>query len=147
MMLVFCALAKTAGAQEIRLAEARDLNPDPQIVEINLTAKLATVEVAPGKKVTAWTYDGGLPGPLIRGNVGDRLIVHFTNELPEPTTVHWHGVRVPIEMDGVPEISQPDVGQGESFTYDFILRDASLYSARSNGVRADGIGNSSALRG
>ena len=52
--------------------------------------------------MNAWTYDGGLPGPLIRARVGDRLIVHFTNELPEPTTVHWHGVRVPIEMDGVP---------------------------------------------
>ena len=78
--------------------------PDPRILEINLTAKIATVEVAPAKKVTAWTYDGGLPGPLIRARVGNRLIVHFKNELPEATTVHWHGVRVPIEMDGVPEI-------------------------------------------
>lgn len=126
-LLVFCALARTANAQDIHLVEAHDLNPDSDIVEINLTAKIATVEVAPGKKVTAWTYDGGLPGPLIRGKVGDRLIVHFKNELPEPTTVHWHGVRVPIEMDGVPDISQPEVRQGETFTYDFVLRDASLY--------------------
>jgi len=111
----------------LKLAEAVDLNPDPKVVEINLTARLAEVEVAPGKRVQAWTYDGGLPGPLIKTRVGDRLIVHFKNELKEPTTVHWHGVRVPIEMDGVPGISQPEVTQGESFTYDFVVRDAGLY--------------------
>lgn len=113
-----------AGA---RLAEAPDRNPDPGIVEVDITAKIAEVEVAAGKRVRAWTYNGGLPGPLIRAKVGDRLIVHFVNELDAPTTIHWHGVRVPIEMDGVPGISQPEVKKGESFTYDFILRDASLY--------------------
>jgi FtsP/CotA-like multicopper oxidase with cupredoxin domain len=127
VLLAFCASTGAAAAQDIRLPEATDINPDPRIVEINLTAKIAKVAVAPGKTVTAWTYDGGLPGPLIRGRVGDRLIVHFKNELPEPTTVHWHGVRVPIDMDGVPDISQPAVNQGETFTYDFVLRDAALY--------------------
>jgi FtsP/CotA-like multicopper oxidase with cupredoxin domain len=112
---------------DIRLAQPEDLNPDPRIVEINLVAKTASVEVAPGKRVDAWTYNGGLPGPLIRTRVGDRLIVHFKNELPQPTTVHWHGVRVPIEMDGVPGISQPNVETGESFVYDFTTRDAGLY--------------------
>jgi len=111
----------------IRLAEAVDRNPDPHIVEIDLTARVADVTIAPGRHVRAWTYNGLLPGPLIRARVGDRLIVHFTNELPDPTTVHWHGVRVPIEMDGVPEISQPPVRRGASFTYDFVLRDAALY--------------------
>jgi FtsP/CotA-like multicopper oxidase with cupredoxin domain len=137
--LAFAALARPAAAQtpnsfapagwdaDFRLKEAQDINPDPKIVEINITAKVARVDVAPGKSVEAWTYDGGLPGPLIRGRVGDRLIVHFKNELPESTTIHWHGVRVPIEMDGVPDISQPDVQPGESFTYEFTLRDASLY--------------------
>jgi FtsP/CotA-like multicopper oxidase with cupredoxin domain len=113
--------------EDLRLPEPADLNSDPAILEINLTAKVASVEVAPGKRVNAWTYDGGLPGPLIRARVGDRLVVHFKNELPQPTTVHWHGVRVPIEMDGVPGISQPDVQTGDSFTYDFVLRDAGLY--------------------
>jgi FtsP/CotA-like multicopper oxidase with cupredoxin domain len=73
-------LAPAGWDDGIRLAEAKDLNPDPKIVEINITAKVASVEVAPGKRVNAWTYDGGLPGPLIRGRVGDRLIVHFKNE-------------------------------------------------------------------
>lgn len=111
----------------LKLPEAPDTNPDPNIVEVHLTAKIAEVDVAPGRKVRAWTYNGGLPGPLIRTKVGNRLIVHFVNELDEPTTIHWHGVRVPIEMDGVPGISQEPVKKGESFTYDFVVRDASLY--------------------
>ena len=112
---------------DLPLAEAEDINPDPKVVEVNITAKFASVEVAPGKRVNAWTYNGGLPGPFIRGKVGDRLIVHFKNELDQGTTLHWHGVRVPIEMDGVPGISQPEVLPGKSFTYDFVLQDASLY--------------------
>jgi len=88
----------------LKLPNAPDRNADPHIVEIDLTARVADVEVAPGKKVSAWTYNGGIPGPVIRARVGDRVIVHFTNDLPAPTTIHWHGVRVPIEMDGVPDI-------------------------------------------
>ncbi len=111
----------------IRLVEAADRNPDPRVVEVEIVAKLAEVEVAPGKRVTAWTYNGGLPGPLIRARVGDRVIVHFSNELDEPTTIHWHGIRLPIEMDGVPGISQPPVKRGESFVYDFVVPDSGLY--------------------
>src|SRR5205085_7108209 len=113
--------------RDIKLALAADQNPDPKVVEVGLTARLAEVELAPGKKVQAWTYNGGIPGPQIRAHVGDRVIVHFTNELPQPTTIHWHGVRVPIEMDGVPDVSQPEVPHGGTFTYDFVVRDASLY--------------------
>ena len=134
--LFLCLLAPVAAAAQsfapadwadgVKLPELADRNPDPKIVEIDLTAKLADVQID-GKTVHAWTYNGGIPGPLIKTRVGDRLVVHFTNELDEPTTVHWHGVRVPIEMDGVPEISQPEVKKGESFTYDFVVRDAGLY--------------------
>ena len=118
--------APAGWADGMRLNETADINPDPRIVEVELVAKFADVDVS-GKRVRAWTYNGGLPGPLIKTRVGDRLIVRFKNELDQPTTVHWHGVRVPIEMDGVPEISQPEVKTGESFTYDFIVRDAGLY--------------------
>ena len=129
---VSTAMAQTslqpAGWDEsLKLPEAPDLNPDPRIVEINLESVLADVEIAPGRTVTAWTYNGGLPGPLIRVNVGDRLIVHFTNNLDVPTTVHWHGLQVPIQMDGVPGSSQPDVPPGGTFTYDFTVPDAGLY--------------------
>lgn len=118
--------APLGWADELKLNEPSDRNADPKVLEIDLVAQLADVQVD-GKTVHAWTYNGGIPGPLIRTRVGDRLIVHFKNELDEPTTVHWHGVRVPIEMDGVPEISQPEVKKGESFTYDFVVRDAGLY--------------------
>jgi len=136
-LALICALAAPLHAEtslqpagwdaNLRLKEAVDINPDPHIVEINLDARVSTVEIAPGKTVEAWTYDGGLPGPLIRVNVGDRLIVHFTNHLPTPTTVHWHGIRIPNNMDGVPDVSQPDVKPGAAFTYDFVVPDAGLY--------------------
>lgn len=111
----------------VKAAEAVDINPDPRVVEVNLEARVSRVEIAPGKSVDAWTYNGGLPGPTIRLHVGDRLIVHFRNALPDPTTVHWHGLRIPFAMDGVPGYSQPEVKPGESFTYDFIVPDAGLY--------------------
>ena len=111
----------------LALPTVADLNPDPHILEVNLAAEVARVEVAPGRTVEAWTYNGTLPGPLLRLAVGDRLIVHFTNKLPTPTTVHWHGVRVPIQMDGVPGASQPAVATSGTFTYDFVVPDAGLY--------------------
>jgi FtsP/CotA-like multicopper oxidase with cupredoxin domain len=118
--------APAGWADGLKMNELSDRNPDPKIVEIDMIAKLADVQID-GKTVHAWTYNGSIPGPLIKTHVGDRLIVHFTNELDDPTTIHWHGVRVPIEMDGVPDISQPDVKKGESFTYDFVVRDAGLF--------------------
>jgi FtsP/CotA-like multicopper oxidase with cupredoxin domain len=111
----------------LKLAEAEDRNPDPKVVEIDLEARVASLEIVPGVRTNAWTYNGGLPGPLIRVRRGDRLIVHFSNRLPQPTTVHWHGVQVPIEMDGVPGVSQPPVQPGGSFTYDFVVPDAGLF--------------------
>ena len=56
----------------------------------------------PGTKTLAWTYNGTVPGPLIRARVGDRVVVHFKNSLPDATTIHWHGIRVPNAMDGAP---------------------------------------------
>ena len=85
------------------------------------------MELLPGKPTEMWTYNGGLPGPLIRARVGDRLIVHFVNSLPEPTTIHWHGLRIPASMDGAPGHSQPEVPPGGAFEYDFVLPDAGFY--------------------
>jgi FtsP/CotA-like multicopper oxidase with cupredoxin domain len=131
--IAFAALLAGASLQpagwdhDLKLAEAVDRNPDPKIVEIDLDARIAPVEIVPGIRTEAWTYNGGIPGPLIRVHVGDRLIVHFTNHLPQPTTVHWHGIRVPIQMDGVPDVSQPAVAPGGAFTYDFVVPDAGLF--------------------
>ncbi len=114
-------------ADEIRLPTVVDLNPDPNVLEINLEARESDVELIPGKLTRAWTYDGGIPGPLIRANVGARVIVHFKNSLPEGTTIHWHGLRVPNDQDGVPGSSQPFVPSGGTFDYDFVLPDAGTY--------------------
>src|SRR3954469_23308221 len=89
-------LAPSGWDADLTLTQPADRNPDPNILEIDLKARLADVVIGGTTVRKAWTYDGLLPGPLIRAKVGDRLIVHFTNELPFPTTVHWHGVRVPI---------------------------------------------------
>lgn len=73
-----------------------------------------------------WTYNGMVPGPLLRAKKGDRLIVHFSNQLPEPTTIHWHGVRVPAKMDGSHAVQEP-VQPGETSIYDFLLPDAGTF--------------------
>ncbi len=73
-------MSASGADTSVALREAVDRNPDPGIVEIDLEARVAEVEVEAGLKVKAWTYDGGLPGPLIRTKVGDRLIVHFKNQ-------------------------------------------------------------------
>jgi FtsP/CotA-like multicopper oxidase with cupredoxin domain len=111
----------------VKLPEITDTNPDPRIVEFSLESRITSLEIVPGVKSDIWTYNGGLPGPLIRARKGDRLIVHFSNKLPKATTVHWHGVQVPIQMDGVPGASQDPVEPGGTFTYDFVVPDAGLF--------------------
>ncbi len=112
---------------QLRLPEAPDLNADAHIVEIALEAKVSGLEFRAGLTTNAWTYGGTVPGPLIRLRRGNRLIVHFTNHLPEATTVHWHGLRIPAAMDGVPVHSQAAIPPGGTFDYDFVVPDAGLF--------------------
>lgn len=111
----------------VRLQSAQDENDSPQVFETSLTARVNNIEILPGTKTPIWSYDGVLPGPMIRLTAGDRLLVHFRNELPEPTTIHWHGLRIPVEMDGTPEHSQDEVLPGGTFLYEFVVPDAGLY--------------------
>lgn len=108
------------------LVRAVDLDPDPRVVALELTARVAQVEWLPGRPSEAWTYDGTVPGPLVDAAVGDTLVVRFHNALPAPTTLHWHGVRVPADMDGTEAMQHP-VPPGGSFEYRFVLKDAGLY--------------------
>jgi manganese oxidase len=87
--------------------------------EFDLTAKIVDWEVSPGKIVKAWTYNGTVPGPEIRVAVGDRIRIVLHNELPESTALHFHGVRVPNEFDGVPPYTQEPIKPGETFVYEF----------------------------
>lgn len=80
-----------------------------------------------GKSGTAVLLNGQLPGPLLRYREGDDLVVDVTNGLAEDTSIHWHGVLVPANMDGVPGISFPGIKPGETFTYRFPLRQSGTY--------------------
>lgn len=103
-----------------------DTNPDPNIVEVTLTAGRTTASYKPGASTSVFAYNGLLPGPLLKAKVGDEVIVHFKNDLSEPTTIHWHGLRISDQMDGAPRVHDP-VKPGEEFTYRFKLPDAGSY--------------------
>jgi FtsP/CotA-like multicopper oxidase with cupredoxin domain len=120
--------AQPAGWDDgIRLAPAEDINPDPHVVELNLEARSGMFSLVPGGLTPMLTYNGLVPGPMIRARVGDRVVVHFTNALAEATTIHWHGLRVPAAMDGMPGHSQAPVPPGGSFLYDYVVPDASTF--------------------
>ncbi len=91
------------------------------VAEVVRTEFLPASEMGDARVVDAWGYNGSVPGPTIEVNEGDRVRIIFENKLPEATTAHWHGLEVPIEMDGTPAISQPLIYPGESFTYEFTL--------------------------
>ena len=104
---------------------ATDINPDPDIVEINLTAAETTWQFIDGIDTVVYAYNGTIPGPTIEAKVGDTVIVNFTNNLPEETTIHWHGIDIPATMDGS-HISQKLIQPGESFTYQFPVNHARM---------------------
>ena len=91
-----------------------DVNPDPSIVEVQLVATTGRTEYLTGKPADVWAYRDGartdatptIPGPLLRARQGDRVVVHFRNELPTATTVHWHGLRLSSPSDGTTAASQ-----------------------------------------
>lgn len=92
--------------------------------EIRLTAAPVRSALLPGRVVTAWAYNGTVPGPTIRVPEGERVRIVVANRLPEATTVHWHGIDVPMAMDGVPGLTQEPIRPGQSFTYEFDARPA-----------------------
>jgi manganese oxidase len=90
--------------------------------EFHLTTSEIDWEVEPGKTVKAMAYNGQVPGPTISVNSGDKLRFVVKNEMSESTAVHWHGIVVPNEMDGVPDITQPPIKPGDTFTYEFTAQ-------------------------
>ena len=111
------------------------LEPEVQAdgtLQWELTASVIQWETEPGKVVEAYAYNGMVPGPQLRAEVGDKIRIILHNELAEPTTMHSHGLFVPPDMDGVPVISQPAVMPGESFTYEYTLRNAGSHMYHSH---------------
>ncbi|PKF81453.1 copper oxidase [Vibrio sp. vnigr-6D03] len=92
-----------------------------------LTAEETTAELVNGFQTDVLGFDGRIPAPTLRCRQNEPVTIIFTNKLKEPTTIHWHGLRIPIEMDGVPFLSQPPIMPGETFTYTFTPPDAGTF--------------------
>ncbi len=120
---------------------------DGQVRQFQLTVGRTQWELAPGKVVDAYTYNGQVPGPELRVLEGDTVRVTVKNELSEPTTVHWHGVDVPVAMDGVPDTSGPPIAPGGTFTYEFVASPAGTrwYHAHFDELNQQGGGLTGAL--
>ena len=113
---------------------------DNDVKVFHLTAEVVKTELVPGKEMYGWGYSGSVPGPMIEVNEGDRVRVVLLNKLPEPTTIHWHGLEVPLKMDGVPFISQPLVEPGGTFTYEFTATPHGSHMYHSHHNATDQVG-------
>jgi FtsP/CotA-like multicopper oxidase with cupredoxin domain len=87
----------------------------------HLRAQPIRHQIAPGLDIEAWGYNGVTPGPVLEAFAGDRVRVYVTNELPEPTSIHWHGILVPYGMDGVVGLTQAPIAPGKTFRYEFTF--------------------------
>ena len=92
-----------------------------------LRAAPTRVQQFNGRMLSVWAYNGQVPGPVLRVRLGEEVEVRFTNDLPQPTTIHWHGVRVPNAMDGVPGVTQEPIPPGGTFVYRFVPKDAGTF--------------------
>lgn len=111
------------------------LEGDTKVAEI--TVKPVKWQVAPDKIVDTYSYNGIIPGPTIRVTEGDKLRFKVKNELPESTSIHWHGVHVPNKQDGVPFITQPPIQPGETFVYEFTAKNPGSHMYHSHHNSAD----------
>jgi manganese oxidase len=97
------------------------------VKEFHLVAEPVVREIAPGMKANLWGYNGQSPGPTIEVVESDRVRLFVTNKLPEHTTIHWHGQRLPNGMDGVGGVTQPQIKPGKTFVYEFVARRAGSF--------------------
>lgn len=117
---------ETIGGQPLTYRE------EDGVKVFELTTKAVQWPILDDVTVTAYTYNGTVPGPMIRVTEGDQVRIIVENELPDPTTIHWHGVEVPNAMDGVPGVTQDPIQPGESFTYEFIAKPAGTFMYHSH---------------
>ncbi len=96
------------------------------VKEWNLTAEIVDWEVSPGQVVKAWTYNGTVPAPTLRGEVGDRIRINLTNKLPLATDLHMHGMVLPNDQDGVSPVTQDPILPGETYTYEYEVTEPAI---------------------
>ena len=101
--------------------------PNGVVRAFEIVAAPTELPLLDGKPLKVWAYNGQVPGPTIRIKLGETLRVRFTNQLAEETTIHWHGIRLPNAMDGVPNVTQEPVQPGETFVYEFTPKDAGTF--------------------
>lgn len=110
------------------LTDLRPTTVDPDGTKVfDLNASVVRWEITKNKTVNAWAYNGTVPGPVFRVRAGDKIKVRFTNNLPEPTIIHWHGLDVPNDMDGVPGVTQSATAPGQMTTYAFTVKKPGTY--------------------
>jgi FtsP/CotA-like multicopper oxidase with cupredoxin domain len=114
------------AARAVLTAEAGRRSPAGRVVTARLSPRPATVDLG-GRQVRTWAYGETVPGPLLRARAGDLLRVTVDNRLPADTSVHWHGVALRNDMDGVPGITQSPIGAGSQFRYEFTAPDPGTY--------------------
>jgi FtsP/CotA-like multicopper oxidase with cupredoxin domain len=116
--------AKREGYTPVRTLNGRTLGHRmvDGVKEFHLVAEEVEHEFAPGCKAKCWGYNGSTPGPTIEAVEGDRVRILVTNKLPEATTIHWHGILLPSGMDGIAGLTQPPILPGETWAYEFTLR-------------------------
>jgi FtsP/CotA-like multicopper oxidase with cupredoxin domain len=138
----------TALAASASLARvARTATSEPRVIELTAGIGRAPLVGSPHPPTEVWCYGNRVPGPEVRVRQGERVRVIVRNNLPEDTTVHWHGIRLPNSMDGVPGLTQPPIKPGESFTYEFTPPDAGTfwYHPHSDSLRQLGRGMAGAF--
>ena len=118
---------RDALTEEFQGAYSVDAESTGVSKEFQLTAAQGTFELADGITIDSFAYNEQIPGPEIRVKLGETVKVNFQNNLPQPTTIHWHGVRVPNAMDGVPGVTQEPIQPGESYEYAFTPKDPGTF--------------------
>jgi len=121
------AQARRQLEEELTSAYSMNAPPVSGIQSFELTAAPTSIQQFDGRLLDVWAYNGTVPGPVLRVRLGEEIEVKLHNRLPQPTTIHWHGVRVPNAMDGVPGVTQEAVAPGASFTYRFTPKDAGTF--------------------
>lgn len=136
------ALVRETAGVPVQTPDVRDL---PYKVEngvkvFNLTAESVKRELIPGRIMDVWGFNGSVPGPTIQVNQGDRVRLILDNHLPEPTTMHWHGFEIPVQMDGMPYISQKPVPPGARFVYEFDIKQEGTFFYHAHGAMQEMLG-------